>query len=678
MMSTSKQLEPTALTGRYCYCDELEGENIRLLKLTPGLATEQISCHLVYKRLDEEDLEYNALSYVWGDASDLTTMLCDGLLFQITRNLHDALSQIRLNRHETLLWVDAVCIDQANKVEKTRQVRLMTEIYSQAELVLIWLGDELATDKDGVQLMRKVEQVLGQPTFDRRTFGTTYLDLEALGLPDMFDPCWATLVKILTRQWFTRMWTIQELVLARQAVFLCGPVEIRSSSMLHVAGNFSKFVTLKNVMGVHATVDSAIHASNASALCSLASTFSASRDVKLLNLLWLTRNFKATDPRDGLFALVALTEDVKSTIIDYKRSLRDVLIQLAILVLTSGLTKLINTKPLCLLSYVEAATRRPDLPSWVPEWKSRDPAFRPLSLILPARTSIDYGDGSFSVNLDKTLNVRGKFIGKLKTIVQSTPYLESLAGSSAEETQSKASQMHAWNVKVSQLVRTAPCSSQYVNVAEARWRTLCFNGGAHEPAPPETASAFEAWQQTIDCLDQLQRASRFSEAFSDLRFIWPFVISGFWLGYGALEAFRRRIAVSKTLRWSVFWLAAYGIGYQSINLIEYLVGPDLSIDRSSLISRCAPLPKKAESFEQAFGRYCGGRRFCVTEQGYMGWVSLAAREGDEVATFYGTRLLHTLRRESRGFRLTGDCYLQGLMEGEAATLDCPEADIRII
>jgi hypothetical protein len=401
MMSISKQLEPTALTGRYCYRDELKGENIRLIKLAPDLVTEQIRCRLVYKRLDEEDLEYNALSYVWGNASDRTTMLCDGLPFQITRNLHDALSQIRLNRHETLLWVDAVCINQANDVEKTAQVRLMTKIYSQAELVLIWLGKELATDKDGLQLMHKMEEVLGEPTFDRRTFGTMYLDLEALGLPDIFDPCWATIVKILTRQWFTRMWAIQELVVASQAVFLCGPLEIMSSSILHVAGNFSKFVTLKIVMGVHATIDSAMHAANASALHSLASTFSANRDVKLLNLLWLTRNFEATDPRDGVFALIALTEDVENIIIDYKRKLRDVLIDLAVLVLTNELTKLINTKPLSLLSYVEAATQPSDLPSWVPEWKSRDPVFRPLSLILPARTSTNHGDGSFSVNLDK-------------------------------------------------------------------------------------------------------------------------------------------------------------------------------------------------------------------------------------------------------------------------------------
>ena len=62
----------------------------------------------------------------------------------------------------------------------------------------------------------------------------------------------------------------------------------------------------------------------------------------------------------------------------------------------------------------------------------------------------------------------------------------------------------------------------------------------------------------------------------------------------------------------------------------------------------------------------------------MGWVSLAAREGDEVATFYGTRILYTLRREDKGFRLMGDCCLQGLMEGEAARLDCAEVDVRIV
>ena len=60
------------------------------------------------------------------------------------------------------------------------------------------------------------------------------------------------------------------------------------------------------------------------------------------------------------------------------------------------------------------------------------------------------------------------------------------------------------------------------------------------------------------------------------------------------------------------------------------------------------------------------RHFCITEKGYIGWVSAAAREGDDVAMLYGTRYLFMLSRGDGAFRLIGDFYLQGLMRGEAA------------
>ena len=59
-----------------------------------------------------------------------------------------------------------------------------------------------------------------------------------------------------------------------------------------------------------------------------------------------------------------------------------------------------------------------------------------------------------------------------------------------------------------------------------------------------------------------------------------------------------------------------------------------------------------------------GRRFCVTQAGFCGWVHLAAREGDVVVALWGTRSLFTLRVVEGGYRLMGDCYLHGLMEGE--------------
>lgn len=102
-----------------------------------------------------------------------------------------------------------------------------------------------------------------------------------------------------------------------------------------------------------------------------------------------------------------------------------------------------------------------------------------------------------------------------------------------------------------------------------------------------------------------------------------------------------------------------------------------SVTVQSLAQRAAQLGKLVESIEQGY-QNLARRRFCITQKGYIGWVSDAAREGDDVAMFYGTRILFTLRREDRGFRLISDCYLQGLMGGEPAKSARTAEDIRII
>jgi hypothetical protein len=55
----------------------------------------------------------------------------------ITLNLHAALKYLRLRDGRRTLWPDAICIIQADAVEKGRQVVNMKHIYSQAERVLV-------------------------------------------------------------------------------------------------------------------------------------------------------------------------------------------------------------------------------------------------------------------------------------------------------------------------------------------------------------------------------------------------------------------------------------------------------------------------------------------------------------------------------------------------------------
>jgi hypothetical protein len=88
-----------------------------------------------------ESPRFTALSYVWGSNLFGTHAIrCDGVDLPITKNCCDALKALRNRWSVVTIWVDAICINQNNEAEKSRQILLMGEIYSWAERVYIWLG----------------------------------------------------------------------------------------------------------------------------------------------------------------------------------------------------------------------------------------------------------------------------------------------------------------------------------------------------------------------------------------------------------------------------------------------------------------------------------------------------------------------------------------------------------
>jgi Heterokaryon incompatibility protein (HET) len=75
-------------------------------------------------------------------------MSCSGMKIQITVNLDAALRRLRLPDQPRLLWVDAICINQGDIIERSRQVRIMRDIYANAKTVVVWLGE--AENKDAL------------------------------------------------------------------------------------------------------------------------------------------------------------------------------------------------------------------------------------------------------------------------------------------------------------------------------------------------------------------------------------------------------------------------------------------------------------------------------------------------------------------------------------------------
>ena len=323
-------------------------------------------------------MNYNALSYVWGDSSSSVTITCDGHPFEITRNLYEVLSQLKKKGNHELLWVDAICINQSDDDEKTAQVRLMRTIYSGAALVIIWLGPELANDRVGFDLLSKLHGVLGKPEYDD-SFGSEYLDLEALGLPALRDEAWGLAVKILSRPWFSRIWVIQEYVVARHSVFLCGDIEMEPHLLLEAAGNISRYPSLRNAFGLHDSTSSLGSYVNAVALYGLCSTLEIYGNRRLLELLWTTCRYEFTKPCDRIFAILALTDDISYDFINYRKDHHQVLIDLAVFMLE---TPELLPNNIDLLSFVGLRGQKSDLPSWVPDWTSYSQEFCPVCNII--------------------------------------------------------------------------------------------------------------------------------------------------------------------------------------------------------------------------------------------------------------------------------------------------------
>jgi hypothetical protein len=142
---------------------------IRLVALLPD-ADEfgDIVCRIFRAPLGT-NLEYEALSYVWGSSEEplliqaMGSADCNGTstkrALPVTQNLHDALRLLRSNTSNgvsRVLWVDAICIDQSNVEERSSQVALMRSIYSNASQTVVFFGPEDKFSALGMEFIKRV------------------------------------------------------------------------------------------------------------------------------------------------------------------------------------------------------------------------------------------------------------------------------------------------------------------------------------------------------------------------------------------------------------------------------------------------------------------------------------------------------------------------------------------
>ncbi|KAK8044144.1 HET-domain-containing protein [Apiospora rasikravindrae] len=204
--------------------DDAATSEVRFLELLPGEFDQPIRCSLRACVLKNHP-KYEALSYVWGDARVTKPVYVNGHLMQVTSNLATALQYLRHRQRPRTLWVDAICINQADTPEKGHQLPLMGLIYSQCSQTVAWLGLPTPEMMPVISLMspylserywrektlKLYRNVMAWTSTNNRMRRNIYY--RKLGL--------ATILVSKFPYW-TRIWTYQEFWLPKKTVFVCG------------------------------------------------------------------------------------------------------------------------------------------------------------------------------------------------------------------------------------------------------------------------------------------------------------------------------------------------------------------------------------------------------------------------------------------------------------------------
>ncbi|KAG6353465.1 hypothetical protein INS49_005646 [Diaporthe citri] len=214
---------------------------IRTVAIHPGESHEDVLVSLTCARFDPDRPPlYEALSYVWGSnenpqhiqvadkLSDASPESCPGSNYHgtarlpVTQNLAVALRHLRLLDRPRVMWIDAICINQQDNVEKGPQVAKMGDIYSKASRVVVWLGPAQDDSHAAVEVMRHLGSQIEVNWHDdamKSAPGASDLTLSdrSVILP-VRGELWRPIFDLLSRPWFDRLWVRQEIYLATDVV----------------------------------------------------------------------------------------------------------------------------------------------------------------------------------------------------------------------------------------------------------------------------------------------------------------------------------------------------------------------------------------------------------------------------------------------------------------------------
>jgi hypothetical protein len=327
----------------YSYLPLRYNDSIRLIELSPGTSEDPyVHCNITRRRLSDPMLRYEAISYTWGDPRDLETLSCGGYNAEllVTRNCYDALRSLRRSDQARTIWIDAISINQHSILERNAQVCMMGRIYASSFRVVVYLGEET----QGSQLL--FEEIAMADSLYQSTQSFEGRPVPNAELVHELDD-------LLHRPWFSRIWVIQEVYVAKEVMMMCGTSHGSMLALYECIFGYRNNRVTRSIAPISVYITD--HTSSESVT-------EGDTAGSIWRLLSRTRECGATDPRDKIFALKALVADDRQELdkfVDYSWSVETLFKKVTMFLLP------------CVKIWLLLAVRHPHtlkMPSWMPDW----------------------------------------------------------------------------------------------------------------------------------------------------------------------------------------------------------------------------------------------------------------------------------------------------------------------
>jgi len=577
---------------------------------------------------------YIALSYTWGDASSLKTILIDNQPFDVTGNLHEALFELQ-NESSLGVWIDAICINQSDNAEKSIQVARMRDIYKAATMVFAWLGPGDVESDIGMDELKRIGDLsigAGMQDLTREVMLKLW-DPDLAGLLDSVRDPFVSLSKdlgvefpqlaihsITERSYWQRTWIAQEFSVATVLVIACGSKRLdydRLWPAIMFLGMHATLVgrsitketrddpvkgpALKRYIKIQAERSGHIATGSMTGCRRIFQRKPPARQSSLMEYLGhFTGSLKVTDPRDSIYGIRGLAADVDVLNIDvnYDKQTHEVYTETARALLRQNHTDI--------LSWCSTPKAVPGLPSWVPDFSSklRDP------------------------------------IGSYKSKPPSwTPLFN-------------ASRSHEVKISVSPTEKT-----DSITLSGLSLDTIKELG-----EPWEKATGDNFWEPTTKflykILEFVNAAQKLENPISRDSSFWE---EAFWRTPCAdqelISYYRRRAVIT-------------GEVTAEAGCCEVIARMRFDLSGYSDTARNEAFKK----YDGAMGYLYGLRPF-ISEKGYVGLAPEDSKPGDVVCVIIGAIVPYVLRKlNAQEFRLVGEAYVHWVMDGEALDLGLDEVE----